>query len=315
MSANAPLLAVEGISRSFGKVRAVDNLSFTLTRGGIHGFIGPNGAGKTTTLKIVATLDVPDCGDVVIDGFSALAQPYEARRRLGFMADKFLPYPDMIVSEYLDFFARSYGLVGRERTNLLKAVIGFCGLGPMLTRPTTGLSKGMGQRLHLAKTLLHDPPLLLLDEPAAGLDPRARIDFRELIRELADQGKGILISSHILAELSEVCDSVVVIEAGRLRVAGTTQDIQKGLREHHIVHVQVLHDVDQLEKFLLVQPHVRDVVAIGKQILRFDFTGDESALSKLLAKAMAQGLPIYAFAPQDANLEEVFLRSTEGRLQ
>jgi ABC-2 type transport system ATP-binding protein len=194
-------------------------------------------------------------------------------------------------------------------------VIDFCGLGEFCDRPATGLSKGMGQRLHLAKTLLHDPALLLLDEPAAGLDPRARIELRELLRELAAQGKGILISSHILAELSEICDAVVVIEAGRLIVSGTTTEVARSVREHHLVSMQFLGSVEAAERFLLTQPLVAEVKVLGPQEVAFDYMGEEEQMAQLLERVVAQNLGVYAFGAEEANLEEVFLRSTQGRLQ
>lgn len=310
-----PLLEVRGLHRHFGNVHAVNELSFATYPGQITGFIGPNGSGKTTSMRIAATLDIPDAGDVLVSGISVLENPRHARNRLGFMADQFLPYPDLDVEEYLTFFARSFGLRGKALEHTLDGVSEFCGLGSMITRPCTGLSKGMGQRLHLAKTLLHDPQLLLLDEPAAGLDPRARIELRELLKELAKNGKGILISSHILAELSEICDSVVVIEQGELVVAGTTADIGRKMREHHLVRMLVLSDAEEAQRFLLVQPLVKDARITDASSVAFDFEGDENGLADLLQRAIAHGIRIYDFSPDAPNLEEVFLHSTKGRVQ
>ncbi len=310
------VLEVRGLSRAFEKVRAVDDLSFAVERGRIHGFLGPNGAGKTTTMRLIATLDIPDAGDAIVDGLSVLEEPQAVRARLGFMADHFAPYPDLDVRGYLDFFAHAYGLRGRERARRVASAAAFCGLVDLYDRPATGLSKGMGQRLHLAKTLLHDPPLLLLDEPASGLDPRARIELRELLRELAAAGKGILISSHILTELAEIVDSVVLIEAGRLILAGTTGEVARKVREHHRVRVRVLEAAaERAERFLLTQPAVREVRVADPSALDFDFGGDDAGLSELLKRAVEAGLPIVSFSPEEADLEEVFLRSTQGRLQ
>ncbi|GIW70955.1 MAG: multidrug ABC transporter ATP-binding protein [Planctomycetota bacterium] len=312
---SAPLLEVDGLSKSFDGVRAVDGLSFALERGRITAFIGPNGAGKTTTMRIAATLEIPDRGDVRIEGISVLEEPQQARLRLGFMADQFVPYADLDVEQYLQFFAHAYGLRGLARRRTVASVIEFCGLGDMLRRPTTGLSKGMGQRLHLAKTLLHDPPLLLLDEPAAGLDPRARIELRELLRELAAAGKGVLISSHILAELSEIADALVLIEAGRLVLAGTTAEAQRAVREHHLIRMRVLEDNRRAERWLLTQPQVREVKVLDEVHLQFDFTGDERAMAELLRRAVEAGLGVVSFATEEADLEEVFMRTTRGVLQ
>ena len=237
---SSAMLEVRGLVRTYGAVRAVDNLSFSMPAGQVWGFIGPNGAGKTTTMRIAATLDLPDSGDVFVDGISALVEPRQVRKRIGFMADQFAAYPNLTVRPYLDFFARAYGLRGRARLSTVDSVVSFCGLKEFETRPTTGLSKGMGQRLHLAKTLLHDPKLLILDEPTAGLDPRARIEFRTLLGELAAAGKSVLISSHILSELQEACAGVVVLERGKMVVAGTIADVSKGIRAHRTVRVRVL---------------------------------------------------------------------------
>ena len=310
----APLLEVRSLSRSYGKVRAVNDLSFAMQRGGITGFVGPNGAGKTTTMRIAATLDVPDSGDVFVDGVSVLVEPRGVRARIGYMSDQFHPYPNLDVVEYLDFFARAYGLRGRQRLQTVRSVASFCGLSTFQDRPATGLSKGMGQRLHLAKTLLHDPLLLILDEPASGLDPRARIEFRALLKELAALGKGILISSHILTELGETCDSVVVIEKGIRVVAGTIAEIQQSVRHEQAVRLRVLRDAEPAQRFLLTQPGISEVVVDGEK-LHFAFSGDEQALAELLARAVAAGLPVVEFVRTEADLEDIFLKTTKGNLQ
>lgn len=308
------LLDVRNLDRRYGKVHAVRDLSFTMQRGQIMGFVGPNGAGKTTTMRIAATLDVPDSGDVEIDGVSVLVEPRQARMRIGYMSDQFHPYPHLDILQYLDFFARAYGLRGSKRQKTVRSVAHFCGLLEFQDRPATGLSKGMGQRLHLAKTLLHDPQLLILDEPASGLDPRARIEFRALLKELAAAGKGILISSHILPELGEMCDSVVVIERGERIVSGTIAEIQKTAQLEQAVVARMIGDAEAFERFLLVQPDVSEVVVDGPRV-RFGFRGDDEAMSDLLSRAIVQGLPIVEFARAEANLEDIFLSTTKGRLQ
>lgn len=310
----APLLEVRSLHRRYGKVHAVNDLSFAMARGQVTGFVGPNGAGKTTAMRIVATLDIPDEGDASVDGVSVLIEPRAVRMRIGYMADQFHPYPNLDVMQYLDFFARAYGLRGRRRLHTVRQVASFCGLLGFHDRPATGLSKGMGQRLHLAKTLLHDPLLLILDEPASGLDPRARIEFRVLLKELAAAGKGILISSHILPELGETCDSVVVLEKGRRVVAGSIAEIQKSVQHDQAVAMRVLDDGEAAQRFLLTQPGVGEVVVEGKG-LRFAFSGDEQALGELLARAVGAGLRIVEFARTEADLEDIFLKTTKGRLQ
>jgi ABC-2 type transport system ATP-binding protein len=310
----APLLEVRELSRSYPRVQAVRELSFTMAAGQITGFVGPNGAGKTTTMRIAATLDVPDAGDVFVDGVSVLVEPRAARARIGYMSDQFHAYPNLDVLEYLDFFARAHGLVGRHRLQAVRSVASFCGLLDFAQRPATGLSKGMGQRLHLAKTLLHDPRLLILDEPASGLDPRARIEFRALLKELAAAGKGILISSHILPELGEMCDSVVVLERGRRVVSGTIAEIQRAVQHERGVRMRVLGDPDAAQRFLLTQPAVGAVAADGSA-LRFQFGGDDAELGELLARAIGAGVRPVEFARDEADLEDIFLRTTKGNLQ
>lgn len=311
---STPLLSVRNLSRSYGKVRAVNDVSFDVQPGEVFGFIGPNGAGKTTTMRIIATLDLPDAGDVLIDGHSVLNAPREACLRQGFMADKFVPYANLPVATFLDFMARAYGLRGRERRRTIDSVVDFCGLQEFLTRPTTGLSKGMAQRIHLAKTLLHDPGLLVLDEPAAGLDPRARVEFRDLLRELARAGKGILISSHLLSELSESCDGVVVIERGELVVTGSIEEIARDVRAHKAILMRIQGGIEEAERFVLTQPHVRDVRREGPR-LAFEFDADDDALADLLGRLVAHGVRVSEFRQVEATLEDIFLRTTRGRLQ
>ena len=309
-----PLLEVQNLCRSYGKVQAVRDLSFTMHRGQITGFVGPNGAGKTTTMRIAATLDVPDSGDVTIDGVSVLVEPRAARARIGYMSDQFHPYPNLDVLEYLDFFARANGLLGEQRARTVRSVASFCGLLGFADRPATGLSKGMGQRLHLAKTLLHDPQLLILDEPASGLDPRARLEFRNLLKELAAAGKAILISSHILPELGEMCDSVVVVEKGRRIVSGSIADIEKTVQNDQVVVLRALGGTESLQRFLLTQPDVGQLVVDGDRV-RFPFAADDEALADLLARAIGAGLRVVEFGRGAVDLEDIFLKTTKGNLQ
>ncbi len=308
------ILAVRGLTRRFGALRAVDALSFEVKRGEVFGFIGPNGAGKTTTMRMIATLDLPDAGDAWVEGHSVLVEPRRARERVGFMSDRFEPYPNLDVMQYLDFFARAYGLRGRTRIDRVRAVSAFCGLDDFATRPSTGLSKGMAQRLHLAKTMLHDPSLLILDEPANGLDPRARIEFRALLGELSAAGKSVLISSHILAELSETCDGVVVIERGKLVVSGEIGDIARRVQGARSILARVLGDIAQAERFFMAQGMVRDVIVVDGRV-EFSFDGDDEAAADLLAAAIAAGLRVVEFVGRGIDLEEIFMRATQGRLQ
>src|SRR5262245_56312028 len=222
------MIALRRLHRYYGKTRAVHDISFEVERGQVYGYIGPNGAGKTTSMRVLATLDIPTYGDAYVDGFSVVNDPDRVRRRLGYMPDSYGAYHNVNCHEYLDFFARAYGLVGRERHRAVQRVIDFTRMHPLLEKPIRGLSKGMKQRLCLGRSMIHDPSVLILDAPAAGLDPRARIELRELIRQLGADGKTILISSHILTELAEMCDRVGIIERGQLIATGTVDEIQHG---------------------------------------------------------------------------------------
>lgn len=308
-----PILELHAISKSFGKIRAVEGLCFSMKAGQVCGFIGPNGAGKTTTMRILATLDLPDAGTASIDGLDILVEPRAVRQRTGFMADRFLAYPNLSVEEFLDFFARAYGLRGRERRRRVEAVSSFCGLDALRDRLANQLSKGMAQRLHLAKTLIHDPALLVLDEPAAGLDPRARIEFRELVRELAAAGKGVFLSSHILSELGEICDAVLIIEKGKMVASGGVAEIAKTIHHLSPVRVSIVGDLAPAERFFLVQPQVESVSATDG-VVRFSFSGDDRDMALLLKRAVEAGLLIAEFQRTRAGLEDIFMETTKGEL-
>ena len=311
---SAAALDVRAITRRFGELIAVDRVSFRVEPGSICGFIGPNGAGKTTTMRIIATLDLPDAGDVYVDGHSVLEEPRLVRQRLGFMPDSYGAYQHTTVLDYLDFFARAYGLRGKERLETIRGVMDFTALEPLAKKEMGALSKGMKQRLCLAKTLLHDPAVLILDEPAAGLDPRARVELRELVRALAEMGKAVLISSHILSELGELCEVVAVIEAGRVVANGSIQGILDGLRPHSQIYVRALTDQEVLERALAQQPRVESVRP-ERQGFALDFNGSEEEASELLAELVRLGVRPVEFAASQVDLEDAFLSLTEGKVQ
>jgi ABC-2 type transport system ATP-binding protein len=307
------LLEVIDLTRRYGDVTAVAGASFTVGAGEIWGFIGPNGAGKTTTMRVCATLDLPDQGDVLLDGRSVVLDPRRARQRIGYMPDRLGAYSSTTVWEYLDFFGRCVGLRGTERADRIASVLDFTDMTEFVERPSDGLSKGMSQRLCLAKTLLHDPDLLILDEPAAGLDPRARVELRDLVRSLAATGKGVLISSHILSELSEVCDGVVVIERGRVVRAGSLDQLSSALREHQMLYVRTLEPRAELERALAESVGVMDVRPERGGVI-VTFGGDELAIAALLAALVERGLRPVEFQWHAVDLEELFLRHTDGEL-
>src|SRR5678815_3596678 len=302
------VLQVEGLVRHFNDVHAVDDVTFSVGRGQVLGFIGPNGAGKTTTMRILATLDVPQGGDARIAGYSVVEQPDKVRRVMGFMPDYAGVYANTTVLEYLDFFARAGGLRGAERRRAVDTILEFMVLGELRDRQVEGLSKGMKQRVALGRALIHGPQLLILYEPAANLDPRARIEFRTLIRELAADGKTVLLSSHILTELAEICDEVAVIEKGRILATGTVQDILRGLRKHRILSVRLAGNSEGVERFLVEQPGVLKVhEAIDSAHFRFEFEGDDEAQAALLQRLVGAAFPILEFVAQDAGLEDLFM--------
>src|SRR5215218_6710729 len=248
------MLEIDGLVRHFDRLKAVDGISFNVKRGQVFGFIGPNGAGKTTTMRILATLDLPQHGDVRIGGYSVVDDPEKARLLTGFMPDYAGVYATTTVFEYLDFFARSNGMRGADRRNAVESIIDFMGIGELRDRNVESLSKGLKQRVALGRAIVHNPQLLILDEPAANLDPRARIEFRTLIRELAADGKTVLLSSHILTELAEMCDLVAVIEKGRILATGPVQDILQGMRQRRVLALRVAGPHEAAERFLLEQP-------------------------------------------------------------
>jgi len=309
------MIELRNLYRFFGRTRAVDGVSFQVFSGQVFGYIGPNGAGKTTSMRILATLDVPDAGDALVDGFSVIDDPDRVRRRLGFMPDYFGTYANVTVREYLDFYARAYQLDHRRRAEAIDRVMDFTGLDVLADKPTDGLSKGMKQRLCLGRALIHEPGVLVLDEPAAGLDPRARIEVRQMIRELADQGKTILISSHILTELAEICDVVGILERGRLLTVGTVADIQARCRRpENLVTARVLGDAKGLAEWLTGHERVSRLRVNGNEVsfLHRGRLEEEAALLKAMIDA---GFQVTAFGTRQQTLEDVFMEVTKGLVQ
>ncbi len=315
MTDNHPMITLRHLHRFFGTTRAVDDVSFNVYRGQVFGYIGPNGAGKTTSMRILATLDLPTAGDAFVDGFSVLNDPDRVRRRLGFMPDYFGTYPNVNVREYLDFFARAYQMRHTQREDAIDRVMDFTGLDVLADKPTDGLSKGMKQRLCLGRALIHDPAVLVLDEPAAGLDPRARIELRQMIRTLADAGKTILISSHILTELAEICDVVGIIERGQLVVTGGVEEIRRQARKpQNAVEVRVLENVRALGTWLEQQAGVSQLHMNGDSV-RFLHTGTPEAEAELLRNIIQAEFRVVAFGTHRETLEDAFMHVTQGLVQ
>ena len=302
------------LRKDFGTTRAIDGISFSFSSGEIVGFVGPNGAGKTTTMRILATLDEPTSGDAKIDDLSIVELPEKARRLVGYVPDTLPMQRDSSVHEYLDFFARAYGLTGLQRRQVIENIEDFTNLTGIREKTLFALSKGMKQRVSLARALLHDPPVLVMDEPASGLDPRARVELRELLRILASQEKAILISSHILTELSEICDGAIIIEQGRIITAGTLQDIAKSEVEQHTILIRSLSRQDDMYQSLLLNPNIAAVNRIGNEI-EVRITGSEEVCSDLLEGLIRDGYRIVEFKQQGGDLESVFMNVTKGEVQ
>ena len=327
---NTPPLAIEthGLTRLYGKLAAVQDLNLAIPQGALYGLIGPNGAGKTTTLRMLAGLLEPSSGEIAINGNSTTRDLAGLRRQIGYMPDFFGVYDDLLVWEYLDFFARCYNIPARRRRQVIDELLELVDLAEKRDAYVHTLSRGMLQRLCLAHALVHDPQVLLLDEPASGLDPRARVEMRELLRELGAMGKTVVLSSHILSELAELCDSIGIIERGKLVVSGRLEDIRAQMQEGRKLRLRVLSDVTQASALLREMPGVARVSealpANGNhngattgdlnQELEVDFVGDENGLADLLEALIARHVRVASFTETQSGLEDVFLSLTKGEV-
>jgi ABC-2 type transport system ATP-binding protein len=307
---------VLNLRKMYGRTRAVNGISFGFGSGQIFGFIGPNGAGKSTTMRVLATLEEPSSGDATIDGISLIEEPEKAHKFIGYVPDNLPSHRDVTVHEYLDFFARAYNIRGERRRATVEGVEEFTNLLGIRDKTLNALSKGMKNRVSIARALVHDPPVLLMDEPAAGLDPRARIELRELLKVLASQGKAILISSHILTELAEICTGAVIIERGKILRAGTLQEItSRDGRALRSVILRPLERVEELLKTLLQTPGVEDA-RIDDGAVEADLAdGSDEACCALLESVIGAGFRILEYRPRRADLEQIFLDVTRGDVQ
>ncbi len=309
------MIAIEtrGLTRRFGKLTAVDALSLQVVAGSLFGLIGPNGAGKTTTLRMLAGLLEPTAGEIVLNGQVANHDWRELQRQIGYMPDFFGVYEDMLVWEYLDFFARCYDLPADRRRQVTGELLELVDLADKREAYVQTLSRGMRQRLCLAHALVHDPQVLLLDEPASGLDPRARVEMRELLRELGAMGKTVVVSSHILSELAELCDAVGIIERGRLVASGRLDEISRQVREGRTLRLKTLSDQEAAKAMLRDQPGVGEIYEVNG-CLEVEFLGDDEATARLLAVLVGRGVQVVSFSEVTSGLEEVFLRLTKGEV-
>ena len=314
----AHIIQINQLTKRYKDRLAVDRLDLTVEQGDIFGFVGPNGAGKTTTIRIITTLLEPTEGDVLVAGHSVLYAPDQVRQVVGFMPDLFGVYNDMLVWEYLDFFSACYRIPTTQRSRIINDLLELVDLTHRRDDPVESLSRGLKQRLSLARTLIHDPQVLVLDEPASGLDPRARVEIRELLVELSRLGKTIFFSTHILADVAEICTRIGIIEAGRLVAVGSLEDLQQHLIPHRQITITVLEHVQGAISLLQQQPGVlgiKELVgnhASGSLSIRFDFQGDDTALSAILSALVQSGIPVVNFSEQHRDLEELFMRTTQG---
>ncbi len=316
MSATQPIIATQDLTRRYGAVTAVEAVNLYVERGAIYGFVGPNGAGKTTTMRILTTLLAPTRGKAYVAGYSVTEQPRQVRRVVGYMPDFFGIYGDMKVWEYLDFFAACYEVPRQERVRLVGDLLALVDLAHRRNDLVEHLSRGMRQRLSLARTLIHDPQVLILDEPASGLDPRARIEVREQLVELARMGKTIFFSSHILADVAEICTHLGIIEKGHLVNQGTVEEVRRQLLPTREITVALLGDAALAKEAM---QHVQGVEAIyelphegARQRLRVAFNGDDRAVSALLQALVERGVQVVQFSEATHDLETVFMRATKG---
>jgi len=303
---------VENLWVRYGQLAAVRGISLQIPRGEVFGFIGPNGAGKSSTIKVLATLLRDFTGRVKINGVDVLWRPQAVREKIGYVPDFFGVYEDLTVEEYLHFFAAAYRIDRARRKTVIGDVLELTDLVHKLNAPVDALSRGMKQRLSLARVLLHDPDLLLLDEPASGLDPRARIEMRELLKALKEMGKTILISSHILHELSQLCTRIGIIEAGQMVAQGSVDDIYRHLGLLRIVHVQVVEMSDELVERIKAVPGVESVEPqIDRLAIRLH--EDQTSIEDLHGHLVAAGARIRMFQPEAMDMETAFMKLTEGK--
>jgi ABC-2 type transport system ATP-binding protein len=306
------MIEVINFTKHYGDFIAVDDLSFSIGQGETFGFIGPNGAGKSTTIRFLATLLRPTSGEGRVAGYSVTSEPMSVRRVIGFMPDDFGVYDGMKVWEFLDFFAVAYEIPRSYRKKIIGEVLELLDLTHKRDDYVNGLSKGMKQRLCLAKTLVHDPPVLILDEPASGLDPRARLEMKALLNELRQMGKTILISSHILSELADFCTSIGIIERGKLLVAGSIRDIQQQIRSHRVLKVRVLDEsTDKAAELLRGDGAIR-MVETYDHTLSAEFEGQDQDMARLLDRLIQSGVAVHSFSEEPLSLEEVFMMITKG---
>lgn len=307
------MIEIKGLTKRYGNFYALKDLNLTIGEGVVFGFVGANGAGKSTTFSILSTLLQPTSGEAFINGKSVRRQPHEVRKQIGYMPDFFGVYDQLKADEYLDFYGASYGIPAEEREKLIPELLELVNLSHKRYEYVDLLSRGMKQRLCLARSLIHDPAVLILDEPASGLDPRARIEMRDILKHLKGMGKTILISSHILPELAEMCDEIGVLDGGQLVAHGSVADIHEKLQNERPVTVHLLGSLPEFVAFIEEQPFVSTVEMDEKRnLVTFSYRGTDEQQRELLKTAVLKDLPIVTFSQTETDLEDVFMEITKG---
>ncbi len=303
------MLSIRDLRKNYGNYCALDGLDMEIRKGALYGFVGPNGAGKTTTIRIMSGLLRPDSGSVVIDGVNAVKAPNRIKEKFGYVPDYFGVYDNLKVSEYMEFFASCYGITGLKARKKNETLLAQVGLEEKSDAYVDGLSRGMKQRLCLARALIHDPELLIMDEPTAGLDPRTRIEFREMIKELQSQGKTILISSHLLGDLAEMCTDIGVIDHGKMVLTGNIEEIINRINSSRPLIIAIRGSLNTAMRILKEHALVRTIAVKGQEIM-VGFEGDADAECELLAILVEAGVFVRGFMRESGSLETVFMKIT-----
>ncbi len=304
------MIKAENLSKSFGKLKAVDDLNFHINKGEIFGFVGSNGAGKSTTIKIACGLMKPTSGTIYIDGVDISDKKAKFKSKIGYVPDFFGVYDKLKVNEYMNFYCGLHGVQQKDRKELIEKLTKLVSLENKSEQYVDELSRGMKQRLCLARALIHDPEILILDEPASGLDPRARVDFRNILYRLKGMDKTIVISSHILSELAEICNTIGVIEKGKMVVKGSLTEIQQKLSHLNRITIKVLKDLDVVINYLREVPNTSDIKLVNGN-LEFSYAGTDEDKARLLKMLVEKDLPIFHFEEKGGSLESIFLQLTK----
>jgi len=304
------MLKIENLCKNYGSFQAVNNLTLHIPKGEIFGFVGPNGAGKTTTMKIVCGLLNPTSGKVFIDGIDVSNNIRTLKSRIGYMPDFFGVYDDLKVMEYLEFYASIYNIKGKESIKICNDLLELVDLTDKKNIYVDSLSRGMKQRLCLARSLVHNPDLLVLDEPASGMDPRARVEMKEILRTLKGMGKTILVSSHILPELAELCTIIGIIDKGKVLMSGTVDEIVQKVYHSQTIRVKVLDKAEDTIRILKEYPDIVEVNPVGNNIIEAAFKGDDIFMSDILRRLVQSDIKVVAFNALDGNLEDIFMKVT-----